>query len=178
MGQFFRRWILHTKSFRLIDWLIDDKLTLTWLVYWIRTARSVFTGAGLKVFFVCLRLPQKSVPMSLVTCWKYEQNDIFISSRRNEPSQLQNCRTKRFLTVFGTLLVTWQQRQEILSPAHPAHPAHPVHPKTEYVLPLFLQIRTFHSVWYVRQCTALTVVPKYGPHPVHWCFLHVNNALS
>ena len=28
-----------------IDWLIDDKLTLTWLVYWIRTARSVFTGA-------------------------------------------------------------------------------------------------------------------------------------
>ena len=31
-----------------IDWLIDDKLTLTWLVYWIRTAQSVFTGAGLK----------------------------------------------------------------------------------------------------------------------------------
>ena len=35
-------------SGRLIDWLIDDKLTLTWLVYWIRTARSVFTGAGLQ----------------------------------------------------------------------------------------------------------------------------------
>ena len=48
MGQFFRRWILCSRSFRLIDWLIDDKLTLTWLVYWIRTARSVFTEAGLK----------------------------------------------------------------------------------------------------------------------------------
>ena len=32
----------------LVDWLIDDKLTLTWLAYWIRTARSAFTGAGLK----------------------------------------------------------------------------------------------------------------------------------
>ena len=39
---------LRSRSFRLIDWLIDDKSTLTWLVYWIRTARSVFTGAGLK----------------------------------------------------------------------------------------------------------------------------------
>ena len=27
---------------------MDEKLTLTWLVYWSRTARSVFTGAGLK----------------------------------------------------------------------------------------------------------------------------------
>ena len=43
VGQFFRRWILRSRSFRLIDWLIDDKLTLTWLVYWIRTARSVFS---------------------------------------------------------------------------------------------------------------------------------------
>ena len=25
-----------------------------------------------------------------------------------------------------------------------------------------------HSVWYVRQCTASTVVPKYGPHLVQW----------
>ena len=39
---------LRSRSFRLIDWLTDDKLTLTWLVYWIRTTRSVFTGAGLK----------------------------------------------------------------------------------------------------------------------------------
>ena len=31
-----------------VDWLIDEKLTLTWLAYWSRTARSVFTGAGLK----------------------------------------------------------------------------------------------------------------------------------
>ena len=29
-------------------WLIDDKSTLTWLRHWIRTAWSVFTGAGLK----------------------------------------------------------------------------------------------------------------------------------
>ena len=39
----------HSETFdRLIDWLIDGKLTLTWLVYWIRTAWSVFTGAGLR----------------------------------------------------------------------------------------------------------------------------------
>ena len=48
VGQFFRQWNLHSRSFRLIDWLIDDKLTLIWLVYWIRTAWSVFTGAELK----------------------------------------------------------------------------------------------------------------------------------
>ena len=51
VGHFFRRWIksinqssldFHCKPFDwLIDWLIDDKLTLNWLVYWIRTARSV-----------------------------------------------------------------------------------------------------------------------------------------
>ena len=46
VGQFFRRWIRRTRSFRLIDCLIDDKLTLTWLVYWIRTARPFLTGAG------------------------------------------------------------------------------------------------------------------------------------
>ena len=39
---------LRSGSLRLIDWLIDEKVTLTWLVYWIRTAQSVFTGAGLK----------------------------------------------------------------------------------------------------------------------------------
>ena len=39
---------LGSRFLRLIDWLIDDELTLTWLVYWIRTARSVFTGAGPK----------------------------------------------------------------------------------------------------------------------------------
>ena len=38
VGQFFRRWILRSRSFRLIDWL----------VYWICTAWSFFTGAGLK----------------------------------------------------------------------------------------------------------------------------------
>ena len=35
-------------DFEVIDWLIDEKSTLTWLVYWIRTAWFVFTGAGLK----------------------------------------------------------------------------------------------------------------------------------
>ena len=40
--------VLRSRSFRLIKWLISDTLTLTWLFYWIRTARSVFTGAGLK----------------------------------------------------------------------------------------------------------------------------------
>ena len=39
--------VLRSRSFRLIDWL-TIKLTLTWLVYWIRTAQSVFMRAGLK----------------------------------------------------------------------------------------------------------------------------------
>ena len=42
----------------------------------------------------------KSVPMYLVTCWKYKQSHIFISPCRNDPSQLQNCRTKRFFHGF------------------------------------------------------------------------------
>ena len=32
----------------------------------------------------------------------------------------------------------------------------------------FLQVRTFHSVRYVRHCTASTVVPKYSPHLVQY----------
>ena len=65
VGQFFRRWIKSINQSIKSDnnspqrwWkhfvvgpfgcLIDDKLTLTWLVSWIRTAGSVFTGAGLK----------------------------------------------------------------------------------------------------------------------------------
>ena len=67
----------------------------------------------------CLPSSTKSVPKYLVTCRKYKQSHIFISPCRNDPSQLQNCRTKRFFTVFGTLLVTWRQSTEILSPAHP-----------------------------------------------------------
>ena len=67
----------------------------------------------------CLLSSTKSVPMYLVTCWKYKQSHIFISPCRNDPSQLQDCRTKRFSTIFGTLLVTWRQRKEILSSRHP-----------------------------------------------------------
>ena len=77
MGQFFRRWIKSINQSinqsikndnkfpqrwwnhfaldpfdwlidRLIDWLIDDKSTLTWLVYWICTIRSVVTRVGLE----------------------------------------------------------------------------------------------------------------------------------
>ena len=70
----------------------------------------------------CLLSSTKSVPMYLVTCWKYKQSHIFISPCRNDPSQLQNCRTRRFFTVFETLLVTWRQREEILSPTHPHTP--------------------------------------------------------
>ena len=70
----------------------------------------------------CLFSSTKSVPMYLVTCWKYKHSHIFISPCRNDPSQLQNCRTKRFLTVFETLPVTWRQRKEILSPTHPHTP--------------------------------------------------------
>ena len=82
----------------------------------------------------CLLSSTKSVPLYLVTCWKYKQSHIFISPCRNDPFQLQNCRTKRFFTVFGTLLVTWRQRKEILFPAHP---------KTEYVLSLFCKLERF-----------------------------------
>ena len=114
----------------------------------------------------CLLSSTKSVPMYLVTCWKYKQSHIFISPCRNEPSQLQNCRTQRFFTVFGTLLVTWRELQEILSPAHP---------KTEYVLSLLLQVRTFHSVWYVRHCTVSTVVPRYGLHLVYLTYFFLLN---
>ena len=70
----------------------------------------------------CLLSSTKPVPMHLMTCRKYKQSDSFISPRRNDPSQLLNCRTKRFFTIFGTLRVTWQQRKEILSPAHPHTP--------------------------------------------------------
>ena len=67
----------------------------------------------------CLLSSTKSVPIYLITCRKYKQSYIFISPCRNDPSQLQNCRKKRFFTVFGTLLVTWRQRKEILSSTLP-----------------------------------------------------------
>ena len=53
-GNFFRRRIKSINQAWIfivnlsVHWLIDDKLTLTWLLYWTRTARSVFTGAGLQ----------------------------------------------------------------------------------------------------------------------------------
>ena len=107
----------------------------------------------------CLLYSTTSAPMCLVTCWKYKQSHIIISPCRNDPSRLQNCRTKRFFTVFGTLRVTWRQRREILSPTHP-------HTPKQRMFSLFLQVRMFHPVWHVRHCTASTVVPKYGPHLV------------
>ena len=70
----------------------------------------------------CLLSSTKSVPMYLSTCWKYKQSHIFISPCRNDPSQLQNCKTKRFFTVFGTLLESWRQLEEIPSPTHPHTP--------------------------------------------------------
>ena len=75
---------------------------------------------------------------------------------------------KEIFTVFGTLSVTWRQREEILSPPPP--------PKTEHVLSLFWQVCTFHSVRYVRRCTASTVVPKYGPHLVQTPTAHMFGA--
>ena len=83
----------------------------------------------------CLLPSTKSVPMYLVTCWQYIQSHTLMSPCRNDPSQLQNCRTKRFFRVFGTLHVTWRQSEEILSPSPP--------PKTEYVLSLFCKFERF-----------------------------------
>ena len=85
----------------------------------------------------CLLSSTKSVPMYLVTCWKYKQNDIFISPCRNDPFQLQDCRTKRFFTVFGTLCVTWRQLREIFFSRTPTHP------KTERFLSLFRKFERF-----------------------------------
>ena len=116
-------------------------------------SRKKFSFSDLCIFH--LLSSTKSVPMHLITCWIHKQSDIFISSYRNEPSQLQNYRTKRFFTVFGTLRITWRQRKEILSPLPPLD---------RVCFVSFLEVRTFHSVWYVRHCTASTVVPKYGPH--------------
>ena len=82
----------------------------------------------------CLLSSTKSVPMYLVTCWKYKQSHIFISPCRNDPSKLQNCRTKRFFPVFKTLSVTSRQREEIVSPTHP---------KTKDVWSLFCQFERF-----------------------------------
>ena len=64
----------------------------------------------------------KSVPMYLVTCWKYKQSHIFISPCRNDPFQLQNCRTTNiFSRFFGTwacnLATTW--RNSFFSPPPP-----------------------------------------------------------
>ena len=43
----------------------------------------------------------------------------------------------------------------------------------------FLQVWAFHSVWYVRHCTASTVVPKYGPHLVYtWYSIHIIDVLN
>ena len=111
----------------------------------------------------CLLSSTKSVPMYLVTCWKYKQSHILISPCRYDPAQLQNCRTRRFLTVFGTLRVTWRQCEEILSPTHP----HTHTPQKRVCFVSFWQVRTFHSVWHLRHCIASTVVPKHGPHLVH-----------
>ena len=97
-------------------------------------------------------------------------NDIFISSCRNDPSQLRNCRRKRFFTVFRTLLVTWRQRKEILSPSPP--------PQQRIFCLFFLQVWTFHPLWYVRHCAASTVVPKYGPHLVHVCSWSISRNVS
>ena len=76
-------------------------------------------------FFVCFS-SIKSVLMYLITCWKYKQSHILISPCRNDPSQLQNCRTKRFFTVSGTLLATWRQRKR--NPCSRTL----THPQTEY----------------------------------------------
>ena len=89
-------------------------------------SRKKCSSSDLCIF--CLLSSTKSVSMYLVTYWKYKQSHIFISPCRNDPPQLQNCRRKRFLTVFGTLRVIWRQLKEMLSPAHP---------RTECILSLF-----------------------------------------
>ena len=64
--------------------------------------RKTCSSSDLCIF--CLLSSTKSVPMYLVTCWEYKQSHIFISPCRNDPSQLQNCKTKRFFTVLELCL--------------------------------------------------------------------------
>ena len=95
---------------------------------------------------------------------KIQTESYFHLTMSKWPISTANCRTKRFFTVFGTLLVTWRQRKEIPSPTHP-HTYTPLQNRECFVS--FLQVQKFHPVWYVRYCTASTVVPKYSPHLVH-----------
>ena len=78
---------LCSRSFRLIDWLVD-KSTLTWLVYWIRTARSVFTGAGLK--------------------WPNTAGKYSISRCEEKTSLLQSFHTRQIIVTVMTC--TWAVR--------------------------------------------------------------------
>ena len=85
----------------------------------------------------------KSVPMYLLTCWKYKQSHIFIPPCRNDPSQLQNCRTKRFFTVFGTLRVTSRQRKKNSFSRTPQNKSRFQHPKNRVYLSLFRKFQRF-----------------------------------
>ena len=114
----------------------------------------------------CLLSSTKSVPMYLVTCRKYKQTHFFISPCRNNPFQLQNCRTKRFFMVFWNfaceLATAWRNSFS----RTPQNRACFYTPKQSMFFRLFLSVRKFHSVWDMRHCTASTVVPKYGPYLV------------
>ena len=115
----------------------------------------------------------KSVPMYLLTYWKYKQSHIFISPCPNDPSQLQNCRTKRFFTVFGALRLNSRQRKEILSSTHPHTPKKSVFClffsssnvslrfDTWGTAPLQRLCQNVVGTWYIQKYQPLTWIPTY-----------------
>ena len=132
-------------------------------------SRKKCSSCDLCIF--CLLSSTKSVPLYLVTCWKYKQSHIFISPCRNGPISTAKLWDKEIFHGFLRLCL-WlgnKVKRSFLPHTHtPTHPhTHtPTHLQNRVCFVSFLQVRTFHSVWYVRQCTASTVVPKYGPHLV------------
>ena len=110
------------------------------------------------LYIFCLLSSTKSVPICLLARWKYKQNDIFISPCQSDPSQLQNCRIRRFFKVFETLRGTWRQHRDILSPTHP-------HTPKQIMFCLF--VASSNVSLGLTHCTASTVVPKYAPHLVY-----------
>ena len=82
-----------------VDWLIDDKLTLTWLVYWIRTARSVFTGAGLKWPNIAGQYSTWS--NTRVRCMRFLFASVFTSRYEIINSQRKKAHLNRFIIFFA-----------------------------------------------------------------------------
>ena len=95
--------------------------------------------------------------------WHAENtNRVIFSSYHVEMTHL-NCKTvgpRDFWRILGLCLLLGDDVKKFFLP-------HTHTPQNRVCFVSFLQVRTFHSVWYVRHWIASTVVPKYGPHLVN-----------